>query len=111
MNHVVNNFAVSQRWASALLEEHPSTQRLSPTGTSDYELTLRARLRGLANTRPSYGYRRLHTLLVREGFRIYPKQMQRLCRDEGLRLSVKKRARSQIGQSTIFSIRLSARIM
>ena len=105
---MVNNFPVSQRRACALLEQPRSTQRLSPTVPSDYEQTLRARLRELAAARPRYGYRRLHALLVREGFGVNHKRVQRLCRDEGLRVRVKKRKRARLGQSTNPQDRLSA---
>ncbi len=105
---MVNNFPVCQRRACALLEQPRSTQRLSPTVPSDYEQTLRARLRELAAARPRYGYRRLHALLVREGFGVNHKRVQRLCRDEGLRVRVKKRKRARLGQSTNPQDRLSA---
>ena len=108
MNLVVSIFPVSQRRACALLEQPRSTQRLSPTVPSDYEQTLRARLRELAKERPRYGYRRLHALLVREGFGVNHKRVQRLCRDEGLRVRVKKRKRARLGQSTNPQDRLSA---
>lgn len=108
MNLVVSIFPVSQRRACALLEQPRSTQRLSPTVPSDYEQTLRPRLRELAAARPRYGYRRLHALLVREGFGVNHKRVQRLCRDEGLRVRVKKRKRARLGQSTNPQDRLSA---
>jgi len=68
---------------------------------------LRARLRELASVHPRYGYRRMHALLNREGFRVNHKRVQRLCRDEGLQVWVKKRKRARLGQSTIPSDRLS----
>ena len=110
MNHAVSIFPVSQRRACALLEQPRSTQRLSPRVPSDCEQTLRARLRELAAARPRFGYRRLHAFLVREGFGVNHKRVQRLCRDEGLRVSlrvrvkvkvrVKKRKRARLGKST-----------
>ena len=77
-------FPVSQRRVCRLLWQPRSTQRLSPTVPSDFEQALRARLRELAKARPRFGYRRLHALLVREGFGVNHKRVQRLCRDEGL---------------------------
>ena len=114
MDHAVSIFPVSQRRACALLEQPRSTQRLSPRVPSDYEQTLRARLRELAAARPRFGYHRLHALLVREGFGVNHKRVQRLCRDEGLRVSlrvkvrVKKRKRARPGKSTNPQDRLSA---
>jgi putative transposase len=55
---------------------------------------LRARLREPATARPRYGYRRLHALLTREGYQVNRKRVQRLCRDEGLRVRVKERKRA-----------------
>ena len=101
-------FPVSQRRVCRLLWQPRSTQRLSPTVPSDFEQALRARLRELAKARPRFGYRRLHALLVREGFGVNHKRVQRLCRDEGLRVKVKKRKRARLGQSTNPSDRLSA---
>jgi len=53
-------------------------------------------LKDLAEVRVSYGYRRLHVLLRREGWKINHKRVYRLYRDEGLALKRKrpKRRRS-----------------
>ncbi len=47
---------------------------------------LRARLRELAETRVSLGYKRLHVLLRREGWPVNVKRVHRLYREEGLAL-------------------------
>jgi putative transposase len=47
---------------------------------------LRRRLRELAAVRVSYGHRRLHVLLRREGWRVNHKKTHRLYREEGLQL-------------------------
>jgi putative transposase len=52
---------------------------------------LRMRLRELAAVRPRFGYRRLHVLLRREGWRINTKKTYRLYREEGLGVRVKRR--------------------
>jgi putative transposase len=52
---------------------------------------LRMRLRELAAARPRFGYRRLHILLRREGWRIKAKKTYRLYREEGLGVRVKRR--------------------
>ena len=59
---------------------------------------LRARLRELAAVRVSYGYRRLHILLRREGWPVNRKLIERLYREEGLTLKRKspKRRRSAV---------------
>jgi transposase InsO family protein len=78
-----------------------STPRLAPAPVPDAEQHLRARLRELAAAHPRYGYRRLQVLPAREGYRVNHKRVQRVCRDEGLRVRARKRVRSRIGMSTI----------
>ena len=53
------------------------------------DLLLRERLRRLAHERRRFGYRRLHVLLRREGFRVNHKRLFRLYREE--KLGVRKR--------------------
>jgi putative transposase len=52
---------------------------------------VRLRLRDLAAARARYGYRRLHVLLQREGWRVNHKRVYRLYREEGLGIRVKRR--------------------
>ncbi len=52
------------------------------------------RMKALATQRPRFGYRRLHTLLGREGFEVNHKRVYRLYRLEGL--SVRKKARRKL---------------
>jgi putative transposase len=49
------------------------------------------RLRELAAVRVSYGYRRLHVLLRREGWKVNHKLVYRIYREEGLEVHTKKR--------------------
>lgn len=59
-------------------------------GMGDEQAGLRMRLRELAGLRVSYGYRRLHVLLEREGWRVNHKRVYRLYREEGLLLRTKR---------------------
>jgi transposase InsO family protein len=59
-------------------------RRLAPE-----EQLLRQQLRLLARRHPRYGYRRIHAILRREGWACNRKRVQRLWRDEGLRLPAK----------------------
>ena len=52
---------------------------------------LRQRLRELAAVRVRYGYRRLHVLLQREGWRVNHKRIERLYCEEGLSIRTKLR--------------------
>ncbi len=51
---------------------------------------MRIRLRDLAQARVSYGYRRLHVLLQREGWKVNHKRVYRLYRLECLVMRPKK---------------------
>jgi putative transposase len=55
------------------------------------QTALRLRLRDLAAARVRSGYRRLHILLRREGWRVNHKRVYRLYREEGLGIRVKRR--------------------
>ena len=74
----------------------------------DEKQVLRTRLRELARARPRYGYRRMTALLRTEGFCVNHKRIQRLCRDEGLRVLKKAKKRSRVGASTVPADRLRA---
>lgn len=52
---------------------------------------IRSRLKELAQKRRKFGYRRLHVLLRREGFKLNHKRTQRIYREENLSLRKKKR--------------------
>jgi putative transposase len=77
------------------------TQRRRPPAVPDAEERIRARLRALARQRPRYGYRRLTARLRAEGFCVNHKRIQRLCRDEGLRVLRRPKKRDRIGTSTV----------
>ena len=64
---------------------------------ADPQVELRVRLKDLAGARVRYGYRRLHVLLMREGWQINHKRVYRLYKQEGLslRLKTKKKRASE----------------
>ncbi len=68
-----------------------------PRSTNDYssqakdQSALRIRIRDLAQARVRYGYRRLHVLLLREGWKVNHKRVYRLYREEGLSLRLKSK--------------------
>jgi putative transposase len=70
--------------------QHRSSQRHCRVRSSD-EAHLRARLQALARRHPRYGYRRIHVLLVRDGWACNRKRIQRLWRDEGLHVPKRRR--------------------
>jgi putative transposase len=56
---------------------------------------LRIRLRDLAGARVRWGYRRLHVLLQREGWKINHKRVYRLYKQEGLELRIHRRRKKR----------------
>ena len=103
-----DRFSVSERRACRAIGQSRSTQRREPPAPPDEEQVLRTRLCVLARAHPRYGYRRMTTILRREGFCVNHKRIQRLCRDEGLRVVRKPKKRSRVGVSTINGARLRA---
>jgi transposase InsO family protein len=57
---------------------------------------LRARILELARERPRYGYRRIHVLLRREGFRDNRKRTYRIYREEKLAVRRRRRKREAV---------------
>ena len=77
-------YQVSQRQACRAAQVAVSTQRYE--SRRDPRTALRMRMRELANTRFSYGYRKIRVLLNREGWQVGKKLVYRLYREEGLGL-------------------------
>ena len=82
-------FKVSERRACRVIPIPRSSQRYQSQAQD--QSALKIRLRDLAHSRLRYGYRRLHVLLQREGWRINHKRVYRLYRLEGLSLRLKTR--------------------
>jgi putative transposase len=79
-------FGVSQRRACRVVGQHRSTQRLDPPTPSEEEQRLRAWLRAFSKRRPRWGWRRAAKAARREGWKVNDKRIQRLWRDEGLKV-------------------------
>jgi putative transposase len=105
---LLDRFSVSERRACRAIDQPRSTQRRPAPVPGIEEENLRARLRDLARAHPRYGYRRMTTILRREGYCVNHKRIQRLCRDEGLRVLKKAKKRSRVGTSVTDGTRLRA---
>ena len=81
-------YGVGQRRACQVVRFHRSSCRYE--SVADGQVALRIRLRDLAQARVSYGYRRLHILLQREGWKVNHKRIYRLYRQESLQMRPKK---------------------
>lgn len=107
MTHAVREHDMSERHACRLVGQHRSTQRREAMVPDD-EAKLLADMRELAAKHPRYGYRRIHVLLRRQGWRINRKRVQRLWRREGMRVPRRRRKRARIGHSGNSCIRRRA---
>ncbi len=98
----------SQRRACQIVGQHRSTQRHRPE-CPDPDSALRAELRAFARRHPRWGYRRAHAVLRRQGHhRVNRKKVQRLWREEGLRVPPRRHKRQRLGISTTAADRLVA---
>jgi putative transposase len=71
--------------------QHRSTQRLAAPGPADDDAALREFLRNFSTRRPRWGWRRAAQAARRDGWRVNSKRIQRLWREEGLRVPYRKR--------------------
>jgi putative transposase len=90
-------FGVSERRACQVIGQNRSTQRLVPPTPSDDEVALRAWLRTFSTERPRWGWRRAAKQARREGWRVNDKRIQRLWREEGLKVPYRKRKKPHRG--------------
>jgi putative transposase len=93
-----DRLGVSERWACRVVGQHRSTQRHEPVRAAD-DAALRAELRRFSTDRPRWGYRRAHHHLRQEGWAVNRKRVQRLWREEGLRVPQPRRKRRRLGES------------
>jgi transposase InsO family protein len=61
---------------------------------------MRKEIMELSGKHPRYGYRRITSLLRREGFEVNAKRVQRIRREEGLSVSKRQRRMKRLGVST-----------
>jgi putative transposase len=102
-----DRLGISERRACRYVGRPRSTQRREPVLAED-DAALRAELRRFSRDRPRWGYRQAHQHLLGEGWSINRKRVQRLWREEGLRVPQKRRKRLRRGESTVPGDRLRA---
>lgn len=105
---LVDRLRVSERRACQITGQHRSTQRHQPRHGGDRDDALRERLRKLSAEHPRWGYRLAWGVLREEGWVVNRKKIQRLWREEGLRVPQRKRKRQRLGESTVPAQRLRA---
>jgi len=87
---IIERFGLSIRRACKLIGLSRTSFGYKPAVKPDEEV-IRKRLRKLAETRRRFGCRRLHVLLRREGFMLNHKRTERIYRQEGLILRIRRR--------------------
>ena len=105
---LVERLRVSERRACQITGQHRSTQRHQPPRGADRDGALRERLRRLSAEHPRWGYRLAWGAVRDEGWAVNRKKIQRLWREEGLRVPQRKRKRLRLGDSTVPAKRLRA---
>ena len=90
-----------------MLKQPRTTQRYEPKPAAD-EHALRERIIELARDYGRYGYRRVTALLRMEGWLVNPKRVQRIWRQEGLKVPKKQPKRARLWLNDGSCIRLRA---
>ena len=101
MHHLVAVMGLSERFACRVTGQHRTTQRHQPASATpaDPDAALRQWLRDYAKAHPRWGHRRAYHDARGEGWRVNHKKVQRLWRQEGLRVPQRRR-RKRLGSST-----------
>ena len=84
---------LSERRACLLVGINRASMRYLSDAKPEDEV-LQIRIKELALERRRFGYRRIHRLLLREGFEVNHKRVYRLYRKAGLTVSKRKRRKS-----------------
>ena len=92
---VRDKLEVSERRVCRVLAQPRSTQRYEPV-VADDEVLLRTRIVALAGEYGRYGYRRITALLHEEGWHVNHKRVERIWRQEGLKVPKKQPKRGRL---------------
>jgi len=93
--HVQQKLGVSERRACRVLNQPRSVQRHQSNKTGEEEV-LRGDIVRLASTYGRYGYRRITALLRAEGWIVNHKRVERIWREEGLKVPSKQPKRGRL---------------
>jgi putative transposase len=99
VRYLVTGFQLDQRRACRLVGLNRSTYYYRSQAKD--QSALRLRIRDLAAARVRYGYRRIHVLLRREGWKVNHKRVYRLYRLEGLELRLRRRKKKRVAVARV----------
>jgi putative transposase len=105
VDHVRAELGLSERRVCRALGQHRSTQRKIPS-TPDDEAALTADIIALALQYGRYGYRRITALLRDAGWRVNKKRVERIWRQEGLKVPQKQPKKGRLWLADGSCIRL-----
>ncbi len=83
------HYDISQRWGCKVIKFCRGTQRY--IAKKDEKIPLMMRIIDIAQARVRYGYKRIHVLLLREGWKVNHKAVYRIYCQEGLNLRYRQR--------------------
>jgi putative transposase len=95
VEHVKGKLGVSERRVCRVIDQPRSTQRNHPI-VREGEACLRAEIIRLASKYGRYGYRRITALLKQKGFRLNHKRVERIWRQEGLKVPKRQPKRGRL---------------
>lgn len=98
VGHLQDELEMSQRRACKVVGQPRATQRHTPQPDPE-ETRLRERLNEFSRQRPRAGYRTACGQLRQEGLRVNPKRVQRLWREEGLKVPRRQCKKRRLGTS------------
>lgn len=101
----MKKFGVSERLACRVLGQHRSTQRKVPEGRAD-DAALTADIVALATQYGRYGYRRIAAMLENAGWAVNVKRVERIWRQEGLKVPARQPKKSRLWLADGSCIRL-----
>jgi transposase InsO family protein len=101
VHHLITTMKVSERFACRVTGQNRTTQRREPVSTTvaDPDAGLRRWLRQYAKDHPRRGFRPAYHDARGEGWAVNHKKIQRLWREDGLRVPQRRR-RKRLGTST-----------
>lgn len=98
VGHLQGVVAASERGACRVVGQPRSTQRYRAKVSNDQAAIIK-RMHERVRRWPRFGYRRIHALLRREGFKVNRKRVWRLWKQENFKVPVKQRKKRRLGVS------------
>ena len=96
---MVDSLGLSERQACRIVGLNRATWQYEPKPESSLNKALRVKIREIAAQRRRFGSFRIWQMLIRQGWTINKKRVQRLWREEGLRNPLRKRRKRARGHS------------